>query len=125
MVLEIPPAVGGTIVGTVMDCWQTPLEDVGYADVDKDKGGKYLILPPGYKEKVPAGYISLPSTNYEGYARLPRVGAKPTLPQSHTENRSGCIRFQPSLIHQKQSMPTRPTSLSTARYRTICVSSNR
>ena len=54
MVLEIPPAVGGTIVGTVMDCWQTPLEDVGYAGVDKGKGGKYLILPPGYKEKAPA-----------------------------------------------------------------------
>jgi hypothetical protein len=26
MVLEIPPAHSGTIVGTVMDCWQTPLE---------------------------------------------------------------------------------------------------
>lgn len=70
MVLEIPPALGGTIVGTVMDCWQTPLEDVGPAGVDKGKGGKYLILPPGYKEKVPAGYIALPSSNYEGYALL-------------------------------------------------------
>lgn len=70
MVLEIPPAQGGTIVGTVMDCWQTPLEDVGPAGVDKGKGGKYLILPPGYKQKVPAGYIRLPSTNYQGYALL-------------------------------------------------------
>ncbi len=70
MVLEIPPAQGGAIVGTVMDCWQTPLEDVGPAGVDKGKGGKYLVLPPGYKQKVPAGYIPLPSTNYEGYALL-------------------------------------------------------
>jgi hypothetical protein len=68
MVLEIPPAQGGTIVGTIMDCWQTPLEDVGPAGVDKGKGGKYLTLPPGYKEKVAAGCIPLPSTNYAGYA---------------------------------------------------------
>jgi len=32
----------------VVDVWQTPLEDVGPADVEAGKGGKYLILPPGY-----------------------------------------------------------------------------
>lgn len=70
MVLEIPPAEGGSIVGSIMDCWQVALEDVGPAGVDKGKGGKYLILPPGYKENPPAGYIVLPSGNYEGYALL-------------------------------------------------------
>ena len=29
-----------------------PLEDVGPAGVDKTKGGKFLVLPPGYKDKV-------------------------------------------------------------------------
>ena len=58
MVLEIPPAEGGTIVGSVDDCWQAAIEDVGPAGVDKGKGGKYLILPPDYKEKVPDGYIA-------------------------------------------------------------------
>jgi hypothetical protein len=29
MVLEIPPADEGTINGTVMDCWQSGIEDVG------------------------------------------------------------------------------------------------
>ena len=47
-----------------------PLEDVGPAGVDKGKGGKYLILPPGYKDKVPDGYIALPSAKYQGYALL-------------------------------------------------------
>ena len=70
VVLEIPPADGGSIVGSIMDCWQVALEDVGPAGVDKGKGGKYLILPPGYKDKPPAGYIVLPSGNYEGYALL-------------------------------------------------------
>ena len=70
VVIEIPPAEGGSINGTIMNVWQTPLEDVGPAGVDKGKGGKYLILPPGYNDKPPAGYIVLPSETYEGYALL-------------------------------------------------------
>ncbi len=70
MVLEIPPAVGGIINGTVMDCWQSALEDVGIAGVDKGKGGKYFITPPGYKDKIPAGYILMPSDTYLGYFLL-------------------------------------------------------
>jgi hypothetical protein len=71
VVLEIPPAgEDGSITGSVMDCWQAALEDVGSAGVDKGKGGKCLILPPGYKEKVPDGYIPMPSENFQGYALL-------------------------------------------------------
>ena len=70
VVMEIPPAEGGAIVGTIMDAWQMPLEDVGPAGADKGKGGKYLILPPGYKAKVPNEYIALPSQTYKGYALL-------------------------------------------------------
>lgn len=70
VVMEIPPAEGGAIVGTIMDAWQTPLEDVGPAGADKGKGGKYLILPPGHTAKTPDGYIVLPSSTYKGYALL-------------------------------------------------------
>jgi hypothetical protein len=70
VVLEIPPADEGSITGSVDDCWQTAIEDVGPAGMDKGKGGKYLILAPGYKDKVPSGYIALPSYTYEGYALL-------------------------------------------------------
>jgi hypothetical protein len=70
MVLEIPPANGGSITGTIMDAWQAALEDVGPAGADKGKGGKYLILPPDYKSTPPDGYIVLPSMTYQGYALL-------------------------------------------------------
>ena len=70
MVLEIPPADRGSITGTVMDVWQCALEDVGPAGVDKGAGGKYLILPPAYEDKLPEGYIALPSDTYAGYALL-------------------------------------------------------
>jgi hypothetical protein len=38
VVIEIPPAEGGSITGTIMDAWQSPLEDVGPAGVDQGRG---------------------------------------------------------------------------------------
>src|SRR6478735_3031454 len=71
VVLEIPAANdSSSITGSVDDGWQTAIEDVGLAGVDKGKGGKYLILPPGYKEKVADGYIPLPSNTFSGFALL-------------------------------------------------------
>jgi hypothetical protein len=70
VVLEIPPADQGSITGTVMDAWQCALEDVGPAGVDKGQGGKYLILPPGYRTAPPAGYIPMRSDTYTGYGLL-------------------------------------------------------
>jgi hypothetical protein len=70
VVLEIPPADEGSITGTIMNCWQEALEDVGPAGVDKGQGGKYLITPPLFRGAVPDGYIHLPSANYQGYALL-------------------------------------------------------
>ena len=74
VVLEIPPADDGLFNGSIMNYWQAAIEDVGPGGVDKGKGGKYLILPPGYdKDKVPAGYIAMPSDTYQGYALLRSV----------------------------------------------------
>jgi hypothetical protein len=70
VVVEIPPTDDGSITGTLMDAWQAPLEDVGPAGADNAEGGAYLILPPGYTEKVPDGYITLQSDTYAGYAVL-------------------------------------------------------
>jgi hypothetical protein len=71
VVLEIPAAEGkSSITGSVDDGWQTALEDVGPAGVDKGKGAKYLILPPGFAEKVPEGYIPMYSATYTGFAIL-------------------------------------------------------
>jgi hypothetical protein len=70
MVLEIPAADEASITGSIDDAWQTALEDVGPAGLDKGKGGKYLILPPGYKDRVPEGYIPLPCETYSGYGLL-------------------------------------------------------
>lgn len=73
VVIEIPPADDVSISGTVMDAWQVALEEVGPSGADKGKGGKYVVLPPGYKDKTPDGYIALPSNTYRSYALLRAV----------------------------------------------------
>jgi hypothetical protein len=70
VVIEIPPADGGSLAGNIDDIWQMPLEDAGLEGADKGKGGKYLILPPGYAGTPPDGYIPLQSDTYGGYALL-------------------------------------------------------
>ena len=70
VVIEIPPAQGGAIAGNIVTAWQMPLEDAGPDGADKGQGGKYLILPPGYKGEVPSGYFPLQSDTFSGFALL-------------------------------------------------------
>ena len=74
VVLEIPPADDGVFNGSIMNYWQAAIEDVGPGGVDKGKGGKYLILPPGSdKARVPDGYVAMRSDTFQGYALLRSV----------------------------------------------------
>jgi hypothetical protein len=73
IVLEVPLADEGLFNGSIMDYWQAAIEDIGPGGVDKGKGGKYLFLPPNYKERVPNGYIPLRSDTYRGYALIRSV----------------------------------------------------
>ncbi len=59
LVLEVPPMV----LGLIDDFWYKWVADVGITGADEGKGGKYLILPPGYEGEIPAGYhVVKPST---------------------------------------------------------------
>ncbi|MCK1474439.1 DUF1254 domain-containing protein, partial [Bradyrhizobium sp. 197] len=53
LVVEIPPEV----LGPIDDAWFRWVSDVGITGPDKGKGGKYLLLPPGYTGAVPDGYF--------------------------------------------------------------------
>jgi hypothetical protein len=52
-VIEAPAGVQGFI----MSLWQQPVEDIGPLGPDKNRGGPFLILPPGYEGEVPDGYF--------------------------------------------------------------------
>ena len=64
IVFEAPPGLQGIL----LDFWQRPIPgptidgnaffgDVGLPGPDGGKGGKFLILPPGYDKPVPEGYF--------------------------------------------------------------------
>ena len=57
----------GYLFGSILDVWQVALSDVGVPAVtpDQGKGGKYLILPPGYEGEIPDGYLRIHSTSYQ------------------------------------------------------------
>jgi len=60
LVVEIPP---GAIVGILDDFWQRSLTDLGLPGPDGPNGGKFLLLPPGYKDNAPqTGYHVLQGT---------------------------------------------------------------
>ena len=61
MVIETPPHV----LGLINDMWFKYVTDFGNAGPDRGKGGKFLIVPPGYKGKIPDGY-HLAQTNTYG-----------------------------------------------------------
>jgi hypothetical protein len=68
IVFEAPPMLQGIL----LDFWQRPIPvdggkyfgDLGFFGPDEGKGGKFLILPPGYKGKTPKGfYVYRSGTN--------------------------------------------------------------
>ena len=68
LVFEAPPGLQGIL----LDFWQRPIPvdggkffgDVGLPGPDAGKGGKFLLLPPGYKGAVPSGcYVYRSATN--------------------------------------------------------------
>ncbi|MGA1696663.1 MAG: DUF1254 domain-containing protein, partial [Arenicellales bacterium] len=66
-VVEIPPGAGP---GTVNDAYFRFVIDMGGPGPDRGKGGKYLILPPGYEGAVPEGYFTAESTSYINWLPL-------------------------------------------------------
>ena len=70
-VVEIPPGV----MGPIDDAYFKFVVDFGVTGPDKGKGGKYLVLPPGYKGKVPEGYFVVKAPTYRLWPMM-RADAK-------------------------------------------------
>ncbi|MBS0521599.1 MAG: DUF1254 domain-containing protein [Proteobacteria bacterium] len=60
LVVEIPPKV----LGLIDDFWYRWVADIGITGADKGRGGKYLVLPPGYEGAVPDGYFVVRPSTY-------------------------------------------------------------
>jgi len=52
------------MLGGMSDMWQFELAGIGPPGLDKGKGGKFLLLPPGFSGAVPKGYIIIKCTTF-------------------------------------------------------------
>ena len=76
-VIEIPPGM----LGLIDDSWFRYVEDLGVIGPDKGKGGKYLVLPPGYKGDVPSGYFVVRPKTFWSWAFVRGSIAKGLAPE--------------------------------------------
>jgi hypothetical protein len=64
VVMEAPPRV----LGPIDDAYFRFITDVGMTGPDKGKGGKYLLVPPGYQGELPeSGYFVFHSRTYSNW----------------------------------------------------------
>jgi hypothetical protein len=82
LVFEAPPQLQGIL----LDCWQRPIPvdggrffgDVGFFGPDAGRGGKFLLLPPGYTGEVPEGHFAYRSGTYNVFIFLRSFYQDPT-----------------------------------------------
>lgn len=64
-VVEVPPASDkASLFGQIADHWYQTFVDIGPIGVDKGKGAKILLTPPGYSEQIPEGYVEVKSPSF-------------------------------------------------------------
>lgn len=97
-VIETPP----NVLGIIDSHWFHYVADFGNAGPDKGKGGKFLILPPGYKGDVPDGFHVAQSDTYGNWV-IWRGFQVDGNPKPAVETSKNIFRMYP--LSQKESPP--------------------
>lgn len=98
MVIETPPDV----LGIIDDHWFKYVADFGRLGPDRSQGGKFLILPPGYKGEVPEGYYTY-NTNTYGHWLIWRGFQKDGSPKPAVDATKASVKIYP--LSQKDNPP--------------------
>ena len=69
-VVDIPPGM----YGTANDALFKFMVDFGFVGPDKGNGGKYLFLPPGYRDEIPEGFFPIQSASYRIWVMMRGFG---------------------------------------------------
>lgn len=111
-VIEVPPGM----LGFLDDSWQRFVGNMGVTGPDKGRGGKYLVLPPGYTGDVPEGYFLLKPSTYRNFLFLRgsiKDGLKPAV-----ENITGGLKIYP-LKNVANPAPTEFVNMSGRAFNTV------
>lgn len=111
-VIEIPPGM----LGFLDDAWQRFVGDMGVTGPDKGKGGKYLVLPPGYDGEIPKGYFILKPLTNRNFLFLRGSIAKGL--ETAAENMKSGIKIYP-LKDAAKPAPTEFVNMSDRSFNTV------
>jgi hypothetical protein len=111
-VIEIPPGM----LGFLDDAWQRFVGNMGVTGPDKGKGGKYLILPPGYDGEVPQGYFLMKPPTNRNFLFLRGSIAKGL--ESAVKNISSGLKIYP-LKDAANPVPTEFVNMSDKAFNTV------
>jgi hypothetical protein len=112
LVIELPAGM----LGFVDDAWFRYVENLGAIGPDKGKGGKYLMLPPGYQGTVPDGYFVIKSGTYSNLLFLRGSIAKGLTPA--VENIKANLKVYPLALAENPPV-TEFVNFSGKSYNTI------
>jgi hypothetical protein len=112
LVVELPPGM----LGFLDDAWFRYIENMGLPGPDQGKGGKYLLLPPGYTGPVPDGYFVVKMPTYHNLMFLRGSIAKGLAPA--VDNIKNGLRIY-SLAKAANPPPTGFVDFSGKSYNTI------
>jgi len=62
--------IGSPVLGLLDDAFFRYVSDIGVTGPDKGKGGKYLVVGPGYEGDIPEGYFVLKTRTYRHWLLL-------------------------------------------------------
>jgi hypothetical protein len=65
-IIEVPPGM----LGFLDDDWQRFVGDIGVTGPDRGKGGKYLVVPPGYDGQAPEEYFLIKPRTHKNFLFL-------------------------------------------------------
>ncbi len=91
LVIETPP---GTL-GLFNDMWWKWISDFGLPGADRGEGGKYLLLPPGYKGSLPEGGYYVHQSNTWQASFLGRAFLENNSPKAADEIIKKTIKIYP------------------------------
>jgi hypothetical protein len=112
LVVELPPGM----LGFLDDAWFRYIANMGLPGPDRGKGGKYLLLPPGYTGVVPDGYFVVKMPTYHNLMFLRGSIAKGLAPA--VKNIKDGLRIYP-LTEAANPPATRFVDFSGTSYNTI------
>ena len=118
VVIEIPAASeNASLYGQIVDHWQMTIADIGPSGIDRGKGGKILLTPPDYADKVPEDHIEVKSPSYRmAFAFRSIPGAESSMAQAYEYARTLKMYYLSELPNPE---PTRFIDPIDLRYSTL------